>query len=84
MKCSTLLNLCKMIWRCPSQKQPPELFYKEIVLKNFAKFTEKHLCGSVFLNQGGLRPDSGKGVSSAKYLETYLSYRTPPVAAFVQ
>ena len=26
------------------QKQPPELFYKKDVLKNSAKFTEKHLC----------------------------------------
>ena len=26
------------------QKQPTEVFYKKGVLKNFAKFTEKHLC----------------------------------------
>ena len=26
------------------QKQPPEVFYKNIVLKNFAIFTAKHLC----------------------------------------
>ena len=26
------------------QKQPPEVFYKKVVLKNFAVFTKKHLC----------------------------------------
>ena len=27
----------------------PEVFYKKVVLKNFAKFTGKHLCQSLFL-----------------------------------
>ena len=37
------------------QKQPPEVFYKKGVLRNFAKFTEKHLCQRLFLNKvGGL------------------------------
>ena len=31
------------------QKQPPEVFYKNTVLKNFAIFTAKHLCWSSFL-----------------------------------
>ena len=26
------------------QKQPPAVFYKKDVLRNFAKFTGKHLC----------------------------------------
>ena len=30
------------------QKQAPEVYYKKGVLKNFAKFTEKHLCQSLF------------------------------------
>ena len=34
-----------------SQKQPPEVFYKKIVLKNFRKFTGKHLCQSLFFNK---------------------------------
>ena len=33
------------------QKQPPEEFCKKDVLKNFAKFTEKHLCQSLFINK---------------------------------
>ena len=33
------------------KKQPPKVFYKKEVLKNFAKFTAKHLCQSLFLNK---------------------------------
>ena len=33
------------------QKQPPELFYKKAVLKNFTKFTGKHLIRSLFFNK---------------------------------
>ena len=29
----------------------PEVFYKKDVLENFAKFTGKHLCQSLFLNR---------------------------------
>ena len=31
------------------QKQLPEVFYKKAVLTNFAIFTEKYLCWSLFL-----------------------------------
>ena len=30
------------------QMQPPEVLYKKTVLKNFAIFTGKHLCRSLF------------------------------------
>ena len=33
------------------QKQPPEVFCKKSVLKNFAKFTRKHLCQRLFFNK---------------------------------
>ena len=33
------------------QKQPPEVFYKKGVLRNFVKFTGKHLCQSLFLKK---------------------------------
>ena len=40
-------------------KQPPEVFYKKDVLKNFAKFTRKHMCHSLFFNTvAGFRPVS--------------------------
>ena len=32
------------IKRKTCQKQPIEVFYKKVVLKDFAKFTGKHLC----------------------------------------
>ena len=32
-----------------AQKQPPEVFYKKAVLKNFTIFTGKYLCWSFFL-----------------------------------
>ena len=33
------------------QKQPPEVFCKKGILRNFAKFTGKHLCQSLFFNK---------------------------------
>ena len=33
------------------QKQPPEVFFIKLALQNFAKFTGKHLCQSLFLNK---------------------------------
>ena len=33
------------------QKQPPEVFCKKDVLRNFTKFTGKHLCQSLFFNK---------------------------------
>ena len=34
----------------------PNVFSKKVILKNFAKFTGKHLCQSVFFNKAaGLR-----------------------------
>ena len=32
-------------------KQPPEVFCKKDVLRNFAKFTGKHLCQRFFFNK---------------------------------
>ena len=41
------------------QKQSPEVFYKKGVLENFAKFTVKHLCQSLFFNKNaGLRSET--------------------------
>ena len=49
-----------------------ELFCKKGVLRNFAKFTEKHLCQSLFFNIiAGLRP--------ATLLKNWLWHRCFPV-----
>ena len=53
------------------QKQPPELFYKKGVVRNFAKCTGKHLCQSHFLNKVGSRP--------ATLLKQRLCHRCFPV-----
>ena len=37
------------LWWHHFQRQPPDLFYKKSVLKNFAKFTGKHLCRSLLI-----------------------------------
>ena len=34
-----------------NQKKPPDVLYKKDVLKNFTKFTGKHLCQSLFFNK---------------------------------
>ena len=40
-----------------NQKQPPEVFYEKRRSQNFAKFTGKHLCQSLFFNKdAGLKP----------------------------
>ena len=70
--------------RKPCQLQPdaldylfrsgcPEVFCKKGVLRNFAKFTGKHLCQSLFFNTAA---------SSYTFCQTF-SYRTPSVAASV-
>ena len=55
-----------------SRSSRPEVFYKQSVLRNFAKFTEKHLCQSLFFNKvAGLRP--------AALLKKRLWHRCIPV-----
>ena len=42
-----------------NKKQPPEVFWKKDILRNFTKFTGKHLCQSLFFNKvAGLRPET--------------------------
>ena len=36
------------------QKQPPEVFCKKVVLRNFTKFTGKHMCQSLFSQVAGV------------------------------
>ena len=62
----------------------PEVLCKKGVLRNFTKFTGKHLCQSLFCS---LRPkkETLAQVFSCEFCEiskNTFSYRTPPVAAF--
>ena len=43
--CTALLKK----WQLNDQNEPPKVFYKKAVLKNFEIFTWKHLCWSLFL-----------------------------------
>ena len=74
------------------QKQPPVMFYeKKNVLRNFAKFTEKHLCHSLFFNKvAGLRTatlSKKETLAQVFYCEfckiskNTFPYKIPPVAA---
>ena len=47
----------------------PEVFCKKTVHRNFAKFTGKHLCQSLFL------------IKLQEISKNTFSYKTPPVAA---
>ena len=71
----------------------PDLFCKKVVLKNFTKFTGKHLCQSLFVNKvAGLRPATFfkkslwrrcLSVNFAKISKTIFFFGTPPVATSV-
>ena len=68
----------------------PEVFCKKGVLRNFAKFTGKHLCQSLFFNKvaGGacnfIKKETLTQVFSGEFCEiskNTFSQRTPLVAA---
>ena len=60
---SVSLKLLEMSWiYCYAQKQSPEVSRKKGVLRNFTKFTGKHLCQSLFFRPATLlkkRPCTG-------------------------
>ena len=66
---------------------------KKAVLKNFAKFTEKHLCQSQFFNKVAgaacnfIKKEALAQVYSRQFCKIFKNtsfYRTPPVAASVE
>ena len=67
--CLIQLKSCNCI---KIEKQPPEVFCKKGVSKNFTKFTGKHLCQSLFLNKVA-------DLSTATLLKRRLWYRCFPV-----
>ena len=67
------------------QKQAPDVFCKKGILRNFTKFTEKHLCQSLLFNKVDfIKKETLAQVFSCKFCEisknTFL-YRTPLAAA---
>ena len=68
----------------------PEVFCKKDVLRNFAKFTGKHLCQSLYFNKVAgkacnfIKKESLAQGFSCEFCEISKNtffYRTPPVAA---
>ena len=52
-----LQNIWNWVIFLQYQKQSPDVFCKKGVLRNFSKFTGKHLCQGLFFNKvAGLRP----------------------------
>ena len=51
-----------------SQEQPPEVFYKKGVLKNFAKFTGKHPCQSLLLTLEPLNDQCSHHIESSQLI----------------
>ena len=72
----------------------PEVFCKKDVLRNFAKFAERHLCQRLFFNRlvsFRLATSLKKSlwhkcfpVNSTKFLRTPFFYRAPRLAALEQ
>ena len=83
-------DFSQAVWRSPANKENPEMFCKKDVLQNFAKFTGKHLCQSLYFNKvtvyacNFIKKETLAQVFSCKFSEMSkkkFSYRTPPVAA---
>ena len=73
-----VLRWNEMLLNYRSSRQ--EVFYKKSVLRNFAKFTGKHLCQSLFL----IKLQADRQVFSCDFCEiskNTFSYWTPTVAA---
>ena len=76
----------------PNRSRHPKIFCKKGALKNFAKFTRKHLCRNLFFNKdAGLRPaflfkrdsDTGVFLWILRNFQEHIFYWTPPVTASV-
>ena len=80
--------LVNFLWEIYLWNSRPEVFCKKVILKNFAKFTGKHLCQSHFFNKvAGLRPVKKETLAlvfSCEFCEisrNTFSHTTPPMAA---
>ena len=81
-----------MIWKTSQNSQidtrssHPEVFLSKDVLKNFAKFTDKHLCRSLLFNKvAGWKPETVRGShwrSSVNYIGIFkkaaLAFQNQP------
>ena len=88
---NNLIGKIKQVFTFPTcRSSRPDVICRKSVLRNFSKFTGRHLCQGLFFNKvSGLRPAtllkkrlsySCFSVNFEKFLRTPF-YRTPPVAA---
>ena len=70
--CSTTLQAFFFLSFFLHHKQPPKMLFKKGALRNFAKFTGKHLCQSLIFNKaGGLEfCEFSKNTFSTEHLQT--------------
>ena len=67
-----------------SRSSRPDVFCKKGVLRNFAKFTGKHLCQSLYFNKvAGLGLAQVFSCEFCEFSRNNFSYRIPLVVAFV-
>ena len=93
IKGSNFLTMCLFLWTVFRGSQP-EVFCKKGVLRNFAKFTGKYLCQSLFFTKASgprsstlLKKETLAQVFSSefrKHFKNTCSYRTPLLAASEQ
>ena len=71
--------------QCPQNgSSHPEVFCEKGVLKNFAKFTGKHLCQSFFVNKvAGLKPAQVFSCEICKMFKNTFFHRIPSVAVLI-
>ena len=70
--CKKLNSPLIHLWKVITQKQPPDVFCKNGILRNFAKWTGKRLCQRLFFNKIA-------GARSATLLKKSLWQRCCPV-----
>ena len=57
---------------CLEKNNRPEVFCKKDVLKNFEKFTEKHLCQNLFFNKvAGLRSQASRALETNELINEF-------------
>ena len=85
-------NRFSKIFSSMFQKQPPEVFYKKGVIKNFSKFAGNNCARITFIKLQAwtwacnfIKKDTLAQMLSCEFCETFkntsFSYRTPPVTA---
>ena len=77
--CNIFFTRLNLIVFSPYRRIRSEVFYKKCVLRNFTKFTGKHLCQSLFFRKETLA--QVLSYEFCKISNNTFSYRTAPVVS---